>query len=330
MSLFSTTQPPYTTKFFVDPRSTTQPPSQTQSMLVVISMGHGFAGLMRKGLKALRGETKLPAPGAGGKKPPAHEHSPDVVGLLAAEELLEAVSVPSVAAWDSKNGIPRSKVLMSFTGSDGKPVASEHAVSGQATAGYKTSVKDVKDAMKESRDDDLISFEASSPTLRLALAVGMDRGAGTTAYPYRYTALLIDVIVEVVTAPTHRLKGLLQVPRPNSADAWKPDHVPTPAFDPVPGYTAYPSGHATVCAAAAVVLNTVAKSAISGLSQPLMKVAEEIGKNRERAGLHTKLDTDEGLALGKTMGQWMVDAATIHSKVFTNWADLFEAAQAEW
>lgn len=330
MRTFSTTQPPYQSKFRLDILSTTQPPSSTQGRLVEMSSGHGLVGLIRKGLKAIRGTAHMPTlPGGpvqkGPSAPPSMGSSGDVFGMLAADDFLEKMSVSAAGAWDSGGGVPVAALSLKFVGAGGTPTTRTHTLAAHTAAAYGASVCCVTKTMaKGDSDVDVISFEAPAPTLAMALALHMDTGAGTSSYPYAYTALLIDVVVEVVTAPTHRLKHLLQVPRP-TAGVWGAEVA---AIIPVPGYTAYPSGHATVCAAAAVVLGAVVKDR-AAKGQKLMRLAEEIGLNRERAGLHTKLDTDAGIALGTDIGNWMVEAFD-HESAFPTWRQLFTAATAEW
>jgi membrane-associated phospholipid phosphatase len=331
MSLYSTTQPPYATKFFPeDILSTTQPPSSTQSRLVGMTTGHGLVGLMKRGLKALRssGLPHLPTPTKPTPPmPPSWSLNSDVVGLLASDELLEKVSV-AATHWSSVSGVPPAAVEFSFNSAPGAALRWVHNLPAHTAPAYTASVAAVTATMAGAAPHfEDISFQAPEPAILMALALGMDKDAGSGSYGYAYTALLIDVVVEVVTPPTHRLKKLIQVPRPHDA-SWGPSAAPPPKPLPEPGYTAYPSGHGTVCAALMVVLASL--GANHSKKAQLKSLAQEIGLNRERAGLHTSIDTTDGIALGEDFGQWMVDAASAHAAVFPTWADIYQAANAEW
>jgi membrane-associated phospholipid phosphatase len=332
MHPFSTTQPPYKPNFWLDIRSTTQPPSSTQSMLVSMTSGHGLVGLMKRGLKAMRagGLPHLPStpPAHGPAQPPSWVHSADVVGVLAADELLEKFKIVA-SPWTATGGVPQASVLFEFTAASGSNANwAPHVLRAHSAAVYAASLARVKTTMAGAAPHvDDISFQAPVPSIVMALALGMDADAGTASYRYAYTALLIDVIVDVVTAPVHRLKKLIRVPRPSDG-VWSlnPPIAPQPLT--VPGYTAYPSGHAAVSAALATVLAALGKN--TSKANDLKKLALSVATNRERAGLHTDIDSTEGLALGEAMGKWMVDAATNHAAVFPTWADVYNAAAAEW
>ncbi len=73
---------------------------------------------------------------------------------------------------------------------------------------------------------------------------------------------------------------------------------------PVPWHSSYPSGHATQSTVIAEILARVApKSAVR-----LRALAEQVGVNREVAGLHYPSDTATGFALGK----WLSKQAFFH------------------
>jgi membrane-associated phospholipid phosphatase len=325
MRPFSTTQPPYSTKVVLDGKSTTQPPSSTQSLLVAMNTGHGLVGLMKKGLKALRAGNNhphLPSTPVGARTaPPSFSHGADAIAMVAADELLGSVKV-TASAWSI--GAPVPQAAVAFNAPTGVATITLPSVKA---ADYLASVGGVSTTMSGPRDVDAISFEAPVPGLIFALALGMESDAGSAAYSYAYTSLLIDIVTEVVTAPTHRLKHWIRVPRPSDSSAWNGMAV-TPTPLPVPGYSAYPSGHATLAQALAVVLASLGASNPSKRTK-LDKLAADIGKNRERAGLHTDIDTRAGLELGKGFGDWLVVAAGDRT-TFPTWADIYATASAEW
>lgn len=78
-----------------------------------------------------------------------------------------------------------------------------------------------------------------------------------------------------------------------------------PAFEPLlvtPGFPAYVSGHATVSAAAATVL----ASFWPGQRARLQALADEAAMSRLWGGIHFRSDNDEGLRLGRAVGDAVV------------------------
>ncbi|MBY0463862.1 MAG: phosphatase PAP2 family protein [Burkholderiales bacterium] len=77
-------------------------------------------------------------------------------------------------------------------------------------------------------------------------------------------------------------------------------HTVNPAVAPVievPWHSAYPSGHATNAALVAHILACANPSTKSAVGQ----LAEQVGRNREIAGVHYPSDTDAGFRLGKAI-----------------------------
>ena len=75
-----------------------------------------------------------------------------------------------------------------------------------------------------------------------------------------------------------------------------------PQFTPLlvtPGFPAYPSGHATISAAAAEVLAAY----LPGERAALEAAAAQAAESRLYGGIHFRADNDEGLALGRRIGQ---------------------------
>lgn len=316
---FSTSQPPHAAfKLVADGQilSTTQPPSSTQSAMVAMARGEGTAALARLGIAKLRADGRLPAPLTTSETGASLGDSGEVLGLLAGNELTCALSISSSGKWSPAHGFPDSKAAMSFEDDTGADIRLEHTLPGRSRALYFDSVREVLDTMTEfSAFADEVRFQAPAPALMLALSIGMDRDEAS--YPLPFTALVVDVVVQAVTAPTHRLKNQLLVPRPYADWAGLPHQI-EPKLDK-PGYSGFPSGHATVSAAIAAVLTGLGHT----LPAPLVG---QIARNRERAGLHTGVDSIEGLALGTALGGWLV-AAAAHEQAFPTWRKIFLAAQ---
>ncbi len=71
---------------------------------------------------------------------------------------------------------------------------------------------------------------------------------------------------------------------------------------PDPAFPSYPSGHATISAAAATVLSSI----LPDKKDYWMRMAREASDSRLYAGIHFKVDTDEGFALGQQVGTAVV------------------------
>lgn len=135
-----------------------------------------------------------------------------------------------------------------------------------------------------------------------------------------YTLLAMDVVTSVVSVPVHVIKHMLDVKRPCALDERV---IP---LIPVPGHASYPGGHATTTYALAVVLGEII-GATDEQKAGLECIARRISRNREKVGLHTRLDTDEGKRLGRELGDWMVKVAKEDGHA---WSVIFEQATEEW
>ncbi|WP_173918595.1 vanadium-dependent haloperoxidase [Halobacillus sp. Marseille-Q1614] len=91
-------------------------------------------------------------------------------------------------------------------------------------------------------------------------------------------------------------KYLWDVARPNQYDRNLPPVLPTPRFP------SYPSAHAAVAGCAESVLTYFFPPEAAGIK----KVMEECAKSRLYAGVHFKVDNDEGLRLGRQIGDIVV------------------------
>ena len=69
-----------------------------------------------------------------------------------------------------------------------------------------------------------------------------------------------------------------------------------------PNFPAYPSGHAGIAAAAAVILSDI----YPDYEEYLMNLADEISKSRLDVGVHYKQDNEEGDRVGKIIGEMVI------------------------
>jgi hypothetical protein len=105
---------------------------------------------------------------------------------------------------------------------------------------------------------------------------------------------------------------------------------------PVPGHASYPAGHAVIANLTAHVLMEVTADPITHKSpyeQPLLKLAEEIGRNRVIAGLHFKSDIEAGAEVGRLTHQFlkgMPAANPAPPPPDFDWASAVAAAKNEW
>lgn len=322
---FSTTQPPLWITH-VSPLSTTQPPSNTQSALVAMRSQRGLGGLGGRGAAFMRLRKELPQPvvpkGSAGK-PASAQYSPGVLAQLAATELLTALQVRSDGAWSAAHGIPASCLAMAWHDDEGERHTRVTELGPVSATDYADSVVRVRNKMLSCKDrlQDIL-IQADDPALTMALGLGLD--FEPESYRTPCTALCVDIVVATVTGPMHRLKDRLRVPRPKS-DVWHLDPPVKPLID-TPLYTAYPSGHATVCGALAEVLAHIANVSPDGLR----RLAAEIATNRECAGLHTDIDTRDGLVVGRELGASLVEASIGSAQAFPVWTEIVQSARGEW
>lgn len=135
-----------------------------------------------------------------------------------------------------------------------------------------------------------------------------------------HTLLAMDVVTNVVSVPLHMIKHMLDVKRPNEIDSRVKPVIP------VPGHASYPGGHAATTYALATVL-----AEITGASEEQKErfecIARRISRNREKVGLHTRLDTEEGKRLGRLIANWMIQVAKNDGQA---WGVIFSDAKKEW
>ena len=103
----------------------------------------------------------------------------------------------------------------------------------------------------------------------------------------------MQVLVAFASFVVQRSKALYNLPRPNELSPRIQPMIPTP------GYSTYPSGHATEAHLVSVALKAlVGTTKSSDLAAMLNALAERIARNREVAGLHFEKDSEAGKRLG--------------------------------
>lgn len=95
---------------------------------------------------------------------------------------------------------------------------------------------------------------------------------------------------------TWYFKYLWNIARPNQLDQDLVTALPTPR------HPSYPSGHATIAGCAQVILTYFFKAEADRLEE----LAEECAVSRLYAGVHYPIDNEEGLSLGRQIGQIIV------------------------
>lgn len=95
---------------------------------------------------------------------------------------------------------------------------------------------------------------------------------------------------------TWHLKYLFDIARPNQVDTTIETVIPTPHFP------AYPAGHGVVAGCAEVVLSYFFPKE----KKKLNEIAEDGALSRLYAGVHFNIDNEEGLRLGRQIGNYVV------------------------
>ncbi len=131
---------------------------------------------------------------------------------------------------------------------------------------------------------------------------------------------LIDIVSGIVMLPTFALKNGANIPRP-----WDIGARRAPIIDKI-WHASWPSGHATAAYAFARVLGQLT-GADATAQVRLDQLAGVVATFRERALVHTPLDSAAGKELGTAVADWLVDAATTGSAVNPAWASLHELAR---
>lgn len=194
-------------------------------------------------------------------------------------------------------------------------------------------IQTIQDAILKMKLDDTrkeqIKFQDDFATAYMAFALGLD--AKVSKDCPSWLCHLIDIVDWYAAHTVLQLKCRLRVPRPYVIDK---DHAPWPGPLPDPDYTAYPGGHSTIMEALHVVLSDVISAKKTSEETRLTNdlhlrgLADRIADNRERAGLHTSVDTDAGRAFGAEIGRALIDAG--NDPGFRDWNAIYKAAKQEW
>jgi acid phosphatase (class A) len=149
-----------------------------------------------------------------------------------------------------------------------------------------------------------------------------------TATSHPKTFFLMKLAARIGEVVMMRLKRHFNRPRPTQ-------YYPTlyPPL-PVPGHSSYPAGHALIARLTANVLieaTTVGAAGRSFYKNSLVKLADEIGRNRVIAGFHFWSDISAGVIAADMTYQFLtgMPAGAVVEPNF-NYASAVIAANAEW
>ena len=121
----------------------------------------------------------------------------------------------------------------------------------------------------------------------------------------RHTFELIGIALHFAMQVCHNIKHAFAVPRPNELSV----HV-QPILQ-TPGWSAFPSGHATEAFMfARLMRGLLHQSTDSGVHTALQKQAKSIADNRVFAGLHYPVDSVAGQVLGETLAEYVISLCT--------------------
>jgi acid phosphatase (class A) len=149
-----------------------------------------------------------------------------------------------------------------------------------------------------------------------------------TAASHPKTFFVMKLAARVGEVVMMRLKRYFNRPRPTQ-------YYPT-LYPPlvVPGHSSYPAGHAVIARLTAKVLIDVTTTTATGRSpykNSLLKLAEEIGRNRVIAGFHFWSDIEAGVIAADMTHQFLtgMPAGAVAPPSF-NYASALAAANGEW
>jgi hypothetical protein len=149
-----------------------------------------------------------------------------------------------------------------------------------------------------------------------------------TATSHSKTFFVMKLAARVGEVMMMRLKRHFNRPRPTQ---YYPTLYPPV---PVPGHSSYPAGHALIARLTARVLIEVTTATGTGQSpynNSLLKLADEIGRNRVIAGFHFQSDISAGVTAADMTYQFLkgMPAGAVVQPNF-NYASAVTAANGEW
>lgn len=157
------------------------------------------------------------------------------------------------------------------------------------------------------------------------IAVYFMHHIGLAPVQHRPLLDLMDAALNVVMLPIFTIKNTAQIPRPWVLEP----RLDPPRIDKGPlWHSSFPSGHATQAHACARLLGKLV-GADANLQGNLDQLAAVIAGNREKAWVHTALDSAAGRVIGNALGQWLHEAATVHKATFPAWASMQEYARRQ-
>lgn len=138
-----------------------------------------------------------------------------------------------------------------------------------------------------------------------------------------HTFLLIDILLLAFGYLVYEAKALSGVQRP-----WQLGNKQEPSLDK-PDHSSWPSGHAFVAGMMATLIHALCPGVEK---EDLRKAAWRVAVNRERGGLHTRLDTLAGLEMGGLLTLDLINgvANSATSRDAKSLAAILKAAKAEW
>lgn len=250
------------------------------------------------------------------------DHSREVMHIVGTVDFWMNTRIQA-QRWSNSGGLPAVTIDLGVSRQgtliQGQTLAINANTYTQSTAALKSSLGI---GITADQQDEIMS-QWGAPQLTLLIALGMDEAPSR----YEYTCIVADIVVAVASVAAHRIKQATLVPRP-----YQEPFKSSPGIDIREelkvGYSAFPAGHAFVCAALAEVLASLCEASDVDRSW-LRGLAASIGANRVATGLHNQIEVDEGLKLGAAVGASMVEAVNDLS-TYGPWAAIYAKATTEW
>ncbi len=233
----------------------------------------------------------------------------------------KAACTASGALWNDQTGVGPSTVTL-YRGGATQKVFETIEIPG-------ASLETIQDSIFHMRTDpqrlEQIELQVKFPHVYLAAALSADARVLAEPNLVNWTCQAINCVGWFATALVIDLKCDLLVPRPRVISK----EAPRPIIA-MPDYSSYPGGHAAFLAALYVVLMDITGANPTQALQ-FRGLPERIAENRERAGLHTRVDTRAGWEFGTALGQAMLRWVNVNDDPNDiDWAVIYKSAKAEW